>query len=1323
MNLAVMRLDEKGKPVGRLLYFRTGKDDENLPRNTYANIECIHIVKGRRIEDESKLVISQWYYLNSNPPVSYRNVISVYSLDSHGVPIESTRKTSEIVPNNEGYITTITNHNSNPNLLYMSGQTRQTVYVVRIDSTNELSVLQPAIRSDFESVRYQLSVNSTNTKLYMTSNKVIEINTLSNGLLELPTGPNDPDRDKKYIRKRIPDGSVVNRFLNTNAFLLFHLTTNALYLRPLDLDALGKYRAAGFPREYPLMVWPLDNEGLLVGEEPLVFLDTAGRAMAVDVSDDIIWLAIDDKKHDAYNQEEEVVDGFSAQAFRLVRSTGPNTNFDLHFLHGSPVRYRQKADMADIATNTGTLVLLTGKLDIKSGANQVKDWYLKVKVLEATVRREGESSGENLTTFNLKFWGVPRPTIVDPIKKNCISEISNPTLIDTLTIDPGNELSSISKSFSLEPYLRNFYEEHRIPGQAASIICRHDATEQLFFRLQIESTDPTIESYERFKVQLLIYTDGNPDINPSLIPLRGSDAPIETVLGEYVAFLLPGYGFFDELGKRTEAFELMSEHSKKYLEAAIDAATNAREKIVSSKRPENFIISCFSLNGGQGHIGQLENQSRAMGLLGFNTASTEYWNDIPPEKGGIPSETIGITLKNSGLKWHSAATNLHSPMIPISPNIDYPWTYFDFFLRRIPDIQNWAKKMVEYVKGAGGRLAEVVSYQITDEPSWLYGNAPLTVLPPPPQTPLVDYQIDFETFLTENGQSFGNGVKPVFGVRATDDLNIRKLFYWSMRFFVESSAKGHGLAAAALEEALGPSQKRRNMHVDFNNFINYWHRNAMILNQNDVPGNGVGYFDWMLTGRLPNLIAPSTESGSGSDEFHQHWSVYSGTLRSAARLGNKEFHCYLKPGNFGEHPAGASYHILSVIGHGAKSIDLFKFGHLFLGGELNWSESFEQYRQIAEALYLVGSAEDLLFPGNPPVGRVALLFSGSSNLWDDIRGTEDATKAPIPLYVKELTFIHYALTHANYTIEFVDDHDIENGSLSSRGYSVLYITGPNVSAEAQQKIANWVVFNHGNIVLMPGAAVADQYNETTTILDTVSGLQTRGANNAIRMGENNETWNLHRTLEIVDLTNPIFGMVDKLFEPTVPLTHVQEGASSIRIENQDVRRIVKVIGSFKEGNNTESAGIVYSLYPAGGSSIAYGFYPGLQYRRAGPLDTTNDVTSRLPLCWDKSLRNLVVLPATMANTPHVFINISHETVEVCPLYSEKGIAIVLLNWTGQTISSYSFTMHVRFSSIISSSRGIPITTEILSPGPLGNLTKITLSSLEYVDVLLVRYPG
>ncbi|MDQ3903797.1 MAG: hypothetical protein M3247_09195, partial [Thermoproteota archaeon] len=276
----------------------------------------------------------------------------------------------------------------------------------------------------------------------------------------------------------------------------------------------------------------------------------------------------------------------------------------------------------------------------------------------------------------------------------------------------------------------------------------------------------------------------------------------------------------------------------------------------------------------------------------------------------------------------------------------------------------------------------------------------------------------------------------------------------------------------------------------------------------------------------------------------------------------------------------------------------------------------------------------------------------------------------------------------------------------------LYIAGPNVSAKAQQKIADWIHHTPGSVlVVLPGACVADEYNNpvvdenNNNRINLLLGLNAQQPRPDIRNVFNPTTYTpvSTKTLDIVDTS---FGFdsaeEQEIVEPTQSLN--VDGAT--------------VIGKFNAGGSGDDTAISVKAYDGGGKAIAFGFFPGLHYWRVQHL---RDNPSGIPLYWDEPIRKIIVAPAILANTPKAVPGISHEMVEVCPLYSDKGIALVLLNWGGQPINSFSVTMHVRVSSHISSAKDVPITTQRLGPSLFGPL-KITLSSLEYVDVVMIEPP-
>jgi hypothetical protein len=381
----------------------------------------------------------------------------------------------------------------------------------------------------------------------------------------------------------------------------------------------------------------------------------------------------------------------------------------------------------------------------------------------------------------------------------------------------------------------------------------------------------------------------------------------------------------------------------------------------------------------------------------------------------------------------------------------------------------------------------------------------------------------------------------------------------------------------------------------------------------------------------------------------------------------------------GGEEAGASYKILSLVGHGAKTVDLFAFGPepLFPGN--CWSEDTDRYGSIADALRLVGRAENLLYPGTPARGNVAILLPDGSKLWDDSGADR--------LYEEEIPYLHQALTHAGYTVDFVDNTDLAQGALTQRGYTTLYVTSPNVSAAAQAAVAGWVN-GGGTLVVTPGGAVADEYNDPTTTLDAVLGLQSR---QAIRDDSVQGVFVADTTLTLQD---PAFGTDSMgLYGPIAPLHPT--GAT-----------VAATLG-------TGVAGITRNRYGAG-TAIAYAFFPGDQYFRS-PDRRYGEQSSEhwLPQHWGDLQRQVAVEPAALAHTPRPVI-VSTPGVEAELLQSDKGLAIVLLNWTDQPISQLTVTVpNADHFFRARSAQGVDVQTQVQ-----GDSVTITLP-LDHVDVVML----
>jgi hypothetical protein len=805
--------------------------------------------------------------------------------------------------------------------------------------------------------------------------------------------------------------------------------------------------------------------------------------------------------------------------------------------------------------------------------------------------------------------------------------IQNPT-VGGWTFLQSLALGQTSNAFSLDGFLK---------GQLV----------QQGLRLNVLDIN-SLTGLDSLQVKLDVW-QGEP--RPGEQPLRSMT---ETVQGSYVVFLVPGYGF-EPPGQRVADIELMSDHAARvYLPTAQQVALPANQ------RPQQFNISASSMWGEQGQLGQLQSEVQTLALLGFNTAFVTTWNgDYQDPVNGLSPRQIAQTLAAFGLQRTFFGTDF-----PAIPNAN-EYAYFDFVVAQ-RDLQAWTQSLANNIqKNSGASPGDMVDIHMADEPGWDFP-AMLNIVRNNPA-----WLQAFRGYLQQQGfqpayfgEASWDNVFPA-GASAATTLEGRHLFYWTIRYFGDSAARGLAMVRSALQQAF---PNLRTAEANWNNYISRWYS----ANPDAGPDTALGSFDWLQSSRL-GASNPFTEDWI-PDQQAETLSLFGDALRSSAMLGPQQFGGFVVGRKLGGFETGASYKILSLIGHGAKSVDVYGFGpELWAPGDA-WSEHTNVYGEIADALGLVGRAEPLLYEGQPSRGKVAVLLPGTSDLWNS---------SPYHrFYQDEIVSLQYALTHAGYTVDFVDDVDLAQGELAGRGYTTLYLTGPNLSAAAGQQVRNWVSAG-GTLVVTEGAAVADEYNTPTSILDPVLGLQPRTAVRDVISGT---------VGGMLNITDAAFGAASMgLYGPVTPLVPLGTGGASVEATLQD-----------------DSAGITLNLYGKG-VAIAYGFFPGWQYWESpSQIDLHH-----LPQRWGELQRQVAVAPVRLANTPKP-VTLSQEVVEADRLDSRDGIAIVLLNWTDQPIRSLTITVpNVGAFHRVRSAQGVPVQVKVH-----GHDLEITLS-LDHVDVLLI----
>lgn len=145
-----------------------------------------------------------------------------------------------------------------------------------------------------------------------------------------------------------------------------------------------------------------------------------------------------------------------------------------------------------------------------------------------------------------------------------------------------------------------------------------------------------------------------------------------------------------------------------------------------------------------------------------------------------------------------------------------------------------------------------------------------------------------------------------------------------------------------------------------------------------------------------------------------------------------------------------------------------------------WYAHPELWRANAEITREIGAVEDWLLTARPSTADVAILYSSSSDAW---------TLGDNLAYGFDRMHTWLALAHAQTPVDIVPEREVADGRLDH--YQVCYLSGPNLTRAAAEKLRSWIEAG-GTLWLTAGAAERDEFNRP---LDTLTSLlpATRGA--------------------------------------------------------------------------------------------------------------------------------------------------------------------------------------------------------------------------------------
>ncbi len=1269
-NLVVASLDSAGGVLGVPQSYPTSTSPLDLiagypaggDTNTAITAILVNAAKGRLYMAESRAA--------GGAPTTPG--LNVYTLDSSGEPVGEVRTYPNGNVAGKGVLSALLLHPTQP-LLYMAGWGMVGVAVQKLDAAGEPTGA-PAFYPLGGLGKTALGISADAKFLYMGTSDLPEAEVLEVVKLDSDGNPLSSTL-KAYKVGNAQVGHVAD-------YLHFAMGAHAIYMvRP------------GLSGDLPfLALWPLDNTtGRPVGDAlartdihpPLVGGNVGTMTVAVDDANNRLWVANPVTFQDAFTGETKV-SGITPTSYEIA------ADGTLGIMRPEPSSPHLKNVAIRVPAGNPTSPLFFNVPRVPIG-NRVKGYQCRVTVTAAP----GASFPMTLKGTRLANGDLDK-------------DIPEPSF-GSITLGMPSAWAALDSLLKDRNYLVPI--EVTADGHTGPITMRldlADSDERILKSVTEESESPT------------------------------------------VGFLLPGYAMGEAaLAAGVPALQTYSQRTADYLVLA------NLHRVAATDRPKSIITDCYFILGGEANDTVLANLAETVGALGFNTTHAYYFNRYPaPSDVGLDPAHINTVLNTHGLFWRRTGSYWVGqtdgiPEIPVPDRRTGGYFGFDTKSGMTPaNLTRWADSKVTEVKlSNGGSPAQIVAFLMADEAGWHYpewlNNIKDTVKFP-------GYLGVFQNYLMTRGATYGFTAADLGGAGWSDlspvgqsvgnppggaPLEKRKLYYWTMRFFAEAANDGATKGSAALRAAVA-----RTAGVTHSVFtaVNWPNKNIYVsrwytaLPTDTEPDYAEGGMDWMLAGRT-SACTGWTEANVNDTEANV-FSVYAAALRSAtqAGTGTQGFGAYLHGNALGLMPAGGKYKALSLVGSGAKIYCGYAFGPLYKQAD-GWSEhssklahwngvygnpGTDAYAGFAAANRLIGRAERILYPGTSERSKIAILLPGSSYLWD-------GKLAATPYYDLEMRGLYYAISHGhNTTVDFVDETDIADGALTGRDYRVLYVPGPNVSYAAQTVIAGWIRSwgaDARQLVLMPGAGVADEYNSPTKVFDELAGLEDyKRANAVFRDGA------------------PPFGAPGDPYTTIVQITNADfyfdARSMYIRGPFRPLPVLLGVDGPSWTDLMFESGepACTTKEYPGPGvfnRVTAFGFFPGWQYL-ASP-DTTH--MNQLPQDWSIMAREIAMMPVVRTRPPrtvHVYNSTGPDgqtltemdsyltTSPVEALRLNVGstppvaVAVVLLNWGGIPIEN----LKVKVIGGVATPTGF----ELASGAPLGVIgPNEVILSLRDVDVLMI----
>lgn len=380
-------------------------------------------------------------------------------------------------------------------------------------------------------------------------------------------------------------------------------------------------------------------------------------------------------------------------------------------------------------------------------------------------------------------------------------------------------------------------------------------------------------------------------------------------------------------------------------------------------------------------------------------------------------------------------------------------------------------------------------------------------------------------------------------------------------------------------------------------------------------------------------------------------------LRCGARKHNLPIYMYVMPHTPGNTPASFRRAFYVDVANGAKHFDFFSPVPTAISYTENnmRPESIDMYRAIHDVIREAGLFEDLVFPGKVRPADVAILLTGTTDIWN-----------ASSLLNAERQHLYLALKHSKFLVDMISEDDILEGQL--KDYRIVYMVDSHLRRDASHVIAKWVR-RGGDIFAVAGAGMRDEYNEPNEVMQEVLGVRLESLTTSVTsfFGKDTlprlapmDTISYKTSRHAIPGTIEVYGAkaLCKVLEPSAVGKWTGIGKSA------------EVLGTFKDGTPA-----LFQNKLRVGKALTCAALPGTAYVKPAipdrPCDrgsTDEAFTHFLPTRFDLDLRTFIAMWAFAAGAQRPILT-SEDLVETSWIESRKGIAIPLINYTGQALKS------------------------------------------------------